>query len=104
MVFKTRWNPTDAANELEGIARNDGHGGTMGNIGQHVETDPDGRGGYVIRAESREGHYHNTGVQIHVRPDETGRGSVVTVEGDHKTGSQEAASVEKDLAQKYFNK
>jgi hypothetical protein len=99
MVFRTSWKPTDAADALEKIAKS---GSLPMNVHHRVETDPDGRGGMNIHATSTKGVYHDTGVHMRVRPDENGRGSIITVEGDSKTPESEARTVEEKLREEYF--
>jgi len=98
MVFRTRWNPTDAANELEKVVRRN----SPRNIGDEVHTNTDGHGGYNIEAESHSGYFHDSGVIIHVQPNLHGTGSVVTVEGDHKTPGSEVQDIEERLKKRYF--
>ncbi len=107
MVFATKWNPTDAANCLEGILRSNSQG--LYCVGDDVETNPDNHGGYVIYARGNN-TYEWTGIYVRIKPDgNIPQGSIVTVEGDgtkaglNGRGSEyKANEIEKKLSQLYF--
>ena len=98
MVFKTNWGPTSVADRLEGIVKSHD---LPNNVHQRVEVTQERDGGYTIHGKSTSS-IHNTGVFIKIEPERNGRGTVVTVDGDHKTPSGEAREVENELRRQFF--
>lgn len=97
-MFGTRWEPVEAAAELEKIIKDER---CPYNIHRSVIVDPDRREGYRIYATSVGGFFEDTGVNIRVLKDPV-KGAVIIVENDGKSTQSKVNEIEQKLREEYF--
>src|SRR4030042_2041903 len=93
MAINTRWEPNKVLERAVKILRESGH--EMFNIDDKIgKPIPDGRGGWIVPAESTSGHFHDTGGELHIQMDPTKQGAIISYQPDYKTSSHEAQKIE----------